>query len=65
LIVTLVLVVCLVTSPEECREEKPPIPDGVSCMVQAQQIAAEWIGDHPKWLLHGWRCRMGRPDKQT
>jgi hypothetical protein len=63
--ISLILVVCLATTPDVCREENPPI-DGVSpmvCMVQGQQIAAEWIEDHPKWSLRAWRCRYGRPEK--
>jgi hypothetical protein len=35
------------------------------CMVQGQQIAAEWIEEHPKWSLQAWRCRYGRPEKAT
>ena len=65
--ISLILVVCLATAPDVCREEAPPV-DAVSpmiCMVQGQQIAAEWIEEHPKWSLQAWRCRYGRPEKAT
>lgn len=63
--ITLVLVVCLSATPDVCREERPPI-DAVSamyCMVQGQQIAAEWLEEHPKWRLIAWRCQLGPSDK--
>ena len=56
--IVLVLTVCLASAPDVCREEQPPIAviSEMQCMIQGQQIAAEWIGDHPKWELRGWRC---------
>lgn len=65
--VTLILVVCLSTTPDICREERPPIDveSPMSCMVQGQQIAAEWTEEHPKWRLSAWRCQFGPPEKQT
>ena len=62
---TLILVVCLSSTPNVCREERPPI-DAVSpmaCMVQGQQIAAEWLEEHPKWQLAAWRCQFGRREQ--
>jgi hypothetical protein len=28
-------------------------------------IAAEWLEEHPKWTLKGWRCRSGAREKST
>jgi hypothetical protein len=28
-------------------------------------IAQEWLDEHPKWLLRGWRCRFGRGERAT
>lgn len=63
--ITLTLVVCLITSPDICREEQPPtaVISEQQCLIQGQQIAAEWTGDHPKWTVQGWRC--GRTERQT
>lgn len=64
--ITLVLVVCLSATPDICREETPPVDvaSPMSCMVQGQQIAAEWLAEHPKWQLSGWKCQIGQREKQ-
>jgi hypothetical protein len=64
--ITLVLIVCLSTTPDVCREERPPIDAGspLACMVRGQQIAAEWVEEHPKWHVTGWRCQVGPREKQ-
>jgi hypothetical protein len=63
--VSLILVVCLMATPDVCREARPPMEaiDGVSCIVQGQQLASRWLDEHPKWMLRGWRCRIGPPEK--
>jgi hypothetical protein len=64
---TLIIVVCLATSPDVCREEQPPIDmgQGLSCAMNGQTIAAEWLADHPLWTLKGWRCRFGDKGKDA
>ena len=54
----LILVFCLATAPANCQEEKPALADMslMSCLVQGQQYAADWLAEHPKWTLAGWRC---------
>jgi hypothetical protein len=63
--VALILIVCLAATPDICREERPPltIASTMACAVQGQAIAAQWLDDHPKWLLRGWRCRAGRAER--
>jgi hypothetical protein len=65
--ITLILVVCLAATPDICREETPPIDpaSSMSCVVQGQLMASEWLSEHPKWLLKGWRCRMGRKEQRA
>ena len=65
--VTLILVVCLSGTPAVCHEEQPPIEatSAMSCLVRGQEIAAEWLEEHPKWHLEGWRCRFGPREKQA
>lgn len=62
--IAIVLTVCLITAPGICHDESPPIAviSGIQCMMQGQQIAAEWLEDHPKWMLQGWRCGPPRQD---
>jgi hypothetical protein len=55
---TLVMIVCLATAPDIC-EERTPTVDGISCLMQGQLVAAQWLDEHPKWRLKGWRCRVG------
>lgn len=64
--ITLILIVCLSATPDVCHEEKPPVDvaSPMSCMVQGQQIAAEWVSEHPKWQLSAWKCQFGAREKQ-
>lgn len=65
--VTLVLVVCLSVTPQTCHEEHPPVEvaSPMQCLIQGQQIAAQWVEEHPKWRVDGWRCHIGPREKQT
>jgi hypothetical protein len=63
----LVLVFCLLSSPASCQEERPflgqlPL---MACLVQGQQYATEWLADHPKWQLSGWRCEQNVPHQRS
>jgi hypothetical protein len=64
---SLILVVCLSASPTVCREEQPPLGavNGASCMIQGQLLATQWLDEHPKWALKGWRCRFGAREDAT
>jgi hypothetical protein len=61
--VALILVFCLVGSPSSCTEEHPYIQSLslVGCLTQGQQVAQEWLAEHPKWALSRWRCEAGVP----
>jgi hypothetical protein len=61
--IALVLVVCLAAAPDICRDEQPPLapPSLGACLAQGQIIAAQWLDEHPKYTLRGWRCRLGAP----
>jgi hypothetical protein len=65
--ITLVLIVCLSSTPNVCHEERPPIDvaSPMACLMQGQIIAAEWVDEHPKWQLNGWRCQVGPREKQA
>ena len=63
--ITLILLVCLAGSTDVCKEEAPPTPEGFYCAVQGQFIASEWIEEHPAWVLRGWRCRYGVPERKA
>lgn len=62
--VSLILIVCLSATSEIRREERPPVEDvsATSCMLQGEQPVSEWVDEHPKWALRGWRCKFGPPE---
>jgi hypothetical protein len=54
----LVLTICLFAAPMECRKERMPWEGPmVSCAINGQFAASEWLNAHPKWRLARWRCR--------
>ena len=62
----LVLVFCLASTPEYCREVRPvlePLPADACTGIVAQELAAQWLEDHPLWTFKGSRCASGR-DRQ-
>jgi hypothetical protein len=64
---SLILTVCLAAAPDTCQEERPPVEpaSAVTCMMQGQEIAAEWLNEHPKWVLSAWRCEDARGERPT
>jgi hypothetical protein len=61
--VALILTVCALANPAECREEIIPL-EGVKitrCMLDAQAVIEQWSQAHPKWKITAWKC--GAPDQ--
>jgi hypothetical protein len=58
----LVLVLCLTAALGHCQEERRLLADLslMSCLIQGQQYASDWLVDHPTWTLSGWRLRTER-----
>jgi hypothetical protein len=58
----LVLVFCLQAAPSSCTEQRP-IDDlsPQACLFRGQYYAAEWLAEHPKWMLLRWRCEHNIP----
>ncbi len=56
----ILLSVCLMGSPQTCREE--PIRwsldqrSSLQCMLGAQTMIAKWHEDNQKWDIKSWRC---------
>ncbi len=59
----LVLTVCMAAWSAHCMDEQPILRDMRlgSCLIRGQEIAAEWVAEHPKWMLSRWRCEVGVP----
>jgi hypothetical protein len=56
----LILLVCLVASPQTCREERVLVSyaqiESRACMAGAAPAIAEWSEDHPEWQVSRWSC---------
>jgi len=52
--VTLVMIFCLAGS--DCETVREPQPNAMTCFISAQELAVDWLGDHPGFELHSWRC---------
>ena len=55
----LVVMVCLLATPEQCTEK--PVPgastgDVVSCIKQGADKATEWQKSNSEYFVIGWRC---------
>ena len=35
-----------------------------SCLLNAQQMAIEYVREHPAWQLSGWRCERDKPPER-
>jgi len=61
----LVLVFCLQSQPSSCVEQRPGDALAPSaCLFHAQEYAANWLADHPKWMLSRWRCERNVPRQE-
>ncbi|HXG78390.1 MAG TPA: hypothetical protein VNJ31_03495 [Methyloceanibacter sp.] len=57
----LVVMVCLLTAPEQCSEHTVPgasTGDVVSCIKQGGDKANEWQEKNNQYFVIGWRCVM-------
>ena len=63
-LVDLVLTVCLIATPTDCREEHLYFESCgglLQCTFLAPPEIAKWSGNHPKLKVVRWKCRF--PDK--
>ena len=56
----IVLSVCLMSSPQTCREEhlrwSLEASNSVACLLNAQEVIAKWQESHTEWVIQRWRC---------
>jgi hypothetical protein len=55
----LVVMVCLLATPEQCSEKHVPgagAGDVVTCIKQAGDKAIEWQKSNSEYFVIGWRC---------
>lgn len=67
--VQLVLVYCLMSDAKSCVEKRPTTEmplTAMSCLVEAQPMAVDYIREHPAYQLASFRCEIDRPvEKQA
>jgi hypothetical protein len=64
--VDLVLTVCLLSNPANCREEHLYFEFSgslVRCMFMAQPEIAKWSGSHPDKKVVRWECKYPEKDE--
>jgi hypothetical protein len=65
LMTMLVLVFCLQSAPGSCTEQRPIENLSLrACLMHGEEYAQEWLAEHPKWVLSGWRCEQNVPRRQ-
>ena len=63
MMVELILVACLLKEPRHCEEFHIPFAAEIQapqCLWQSQFRAAQWVGQHPAWVIRELRCEMPR-----
>ena len=64
--IQLVLVYCMIENASVCIEDRPTYVEPLSmnrCMASAQEVAVDYVRDHPRWQLSKWRCEIDVPRK--
>lgn len=60
----LLMTVCLIASPDRCREERVTIAEQtvtpMQCMSVSMPMIARWSGEHRNWRVVRWKCREDR-----
>lgn len=57
--VDLILAVCLISQPTNCREEHLYFESHGSltrCLMEAVPTMAKWAGEHPEWRITRFHC---------
>jgi hypothetical protein len=61
---SLVISVCMISTPTDCRSYEQPVTDLSSnpsiAFIQAQSLVAQWLEKHPGVKLARWRLEPGR-----
>jgi hypothetical protein len=63
-LVTLSIVFCLAANPTHCQKVFPEPSETAeaglaSCAIRGQQLATQWLDNHPKWVFSRVRCTIG------
>jgi hypothetical protein len=65
--IELVLTVCVLANPNECRDQRLLFESDKSlmqCMMSAPPFIAQWGDKHPEWFVQRWKCQYpGKGEK--
>ena len=57
--IQIVVMVCQITQPDQCEEQHLQFAwqgSLAQCALSAQPYIAQWIGDHPQWIVKRYHC---------
>jgi hypothetical protein len=61
---SLIISVCMVGTPTDCRVYEQPVTElsanPSTAFIQAQALVAQWMDKHPGFKLARWRLEPGR-----
>jgi hypothetical protein len=61
--IEIVMLVCAVTDPNQCEDKHLQFAWQGSlkqCVMAAQPYMAQWIGEHPQWVIKNYHCEFPR-----
>ena len=62
----LILLICLIAAPENCREERVrfsvEVMAPMACLSRAPSLIAQWSSPRPDWRVTRWRCGVPGAD---
>lgn len=65
--IEIVMFVCAIAHPEQCEDKHLQFAWQGSlkqCVMAAQPYMAQWIGEHPQWVIKNYHCEFpGKQDK--
>ena len=63
--IEIVMLVCAIAQPDRCEDKRLQFAWQGSlkqCVMTAQPYMAQWIGEHPQWVIKNYHCEY--PGKQ-
>jgi hypothetical protein len=61
-LIEMLVAVCLIDEPAKCRDVSLTYSreslTPMQCLMQAQPEIAKWIGEHPRWRVKRFACRV-------
>ncbi len=65
--IELVFLACLAAAPEDCEDRTLQFVDMsmMACVMSAQPLLAQWVNEHPGWVVRRWTCQAPRQVSQA